>query len=379
MSEFDVLMESMERTAYNKWMRTEGIPVVNGYGIEDIRDLELASWERIGGKGAFINLYGMGGATGMYVAQIPPGGALKLEKHLYEEVICILDGRGTTEVWQENGEKQVFEWGPWSVFAPPMNSWHRLVNGRREPVTFLAVTNAPVVIDTFRDANFIFNCNHLFRDRFAGEEGYFKESSKRYKNKRGTQTLWETNLIADIVGAELDIKKVKGPGWKVTQFEMSGNSLIGHMAEWPSGVYNKAHYHGPGATILILRSQGYTLIWPKEAGERPFESGRGHEVIQLNWRVGSLVCPPGGWFHQHFCTGPDPARLIAIRYGSRLHPIGTEVTAQRQEDGAHISTKEGGTVIEFEDEDPQIGRRFEAELKKTGAHCQMPHLGAVVN
>lgn len=115
MSEFDVLMESMERTAYNKWMRTEGIPVVNGYGIEDVRDLELASWERIGGKGAFINLYGMGGATGMYVAQIPPGGALKLEKHLYEEVICILDGRGTTEVWQENGEKQVFEWGPWSV------------------------------------------------------------------------------------------------------------------------------------------------------------------------------------------------------------------------------------------------------------------------
>jgi len=36
-------------------------------------------------------------------------------------------------------------------------------------------------------------------------------------------------------------------------------------------------------------------------------------------------------------------------------------------------------VIEFEDEDPQIGRRFEAELKKTGAHCQMPHLGAMVN
>src|SRR5215475_10715977 len=110
MSEFDALMESMERTAYNKWMRNEGIPVIHGYGIEDVRDLELASWERMGGKGAFINLYGMGGATGMYEAQIPPSGALKLEKHLYEEVICILDGRGTTEVW-ENGAKQVFEWG----------------------------------------------------------------------------------------------------------------------------------------------------------------------------------------------------------------------------------------------------------------------------
>ena len=179
----------MEQTAYNKWMRGEGIPVVSGYGVEDVRGLELGSWERIGGKRAFINLYGMGEATGMYVAQIPPSGELKLEKHLYEEVICILDGRGTTEVWQENGAKQVFEWGPWSVFAPPMNTLHRLVNGRREPVTFLAVTNAPVVLDTFRDPNFVFGCNHTFPDRFKGEEGYFKESSNRYKNKRGTQTL----------------------------------------------------------------------------------------------------------------------------------------------------------------------------------------------
>ena len=379
MSEFDGLMESLERTPYSKWMRSEGIPVVQGYGIEDVRDLELARWERTGGNGAFIYLYGMGGATGMYVAEIPPGGVLNAEKHIYEEVICILSGRGTTEIWHEGGNRHVFEWGPSSVFAPPLNTWHCLVNGGREPVRFLAVTNAPVVIDMYRNLDFVFNCNQLFLERFAGEQEYFRESAKRYKNKRGTQTLWETNFIADVVTAELDVKKVKGLGWKVTQFEMGGNSLIGHMAEWPSGIYNKAHYHGPGATILILRSQGYTLIWPKEAGERPFESGRGHEVIQLNWRVGSLVCPPGGWFHQHFCVGADAARLIAIRYGSRINPIGTEVAAQRQEDGAHISIKQGGTVIEFEDEDPEIGRRFEGELKKTGARCQMPHLGGFLN
>ncbi len=47
----------------------------------------------------------------MYVAEIPPGEALQAEKHLYEELICILDGMGATEVWQEGKKKSLFEWG----------------------------------------------------------------------------------------------------------------------------------------------------------------------------------------------------------------------------------------------------------------------------
>ena len=43
-------------------------------------------WPRLGGRAAFINLYGMEGVTGMYVGEIPAGGALTPEKHFYEEV-----------------------------------------------------------------------------------------------------------------------------------------------------------------------------------------------------------------------------------------------------------------------------------------------------
>ncbi|MFQ5849950.1 MAG: cupin domain-containing protein [Candidatus Binatia bacterium] len=96
---------------------------------------------------------------------IPPGGALEPERHLYEEVICILDGQGATEVWHEGGRKQMFEWGQWSLFAPPLNSWHRLTNGGREPVKFLAATNAPLIMDVFHDEDFIFNCPYPFPNR----------------------------------------------------------------------------------------------------------------------------------------------------------------------------------------------------------------------
>ena len=88
-------------TSYEKWMRDENIPVVDGYGVEDVTQLPRKPWARTGGKGAYIQLKGMEGITGMYVCEIPGGEALNVERHLYEKIIYILHGVGATEVrWQ---------------------------------------------------------------------------------------------------------------------------------------------------------------------------------------------------------------------------------------------------------------------------------------
>ena len=42
------------------------------------------------------------------------------------------------------------------------------------------------------------------------------------------------------------------------------------------------------------------------------------------------------------------------------------------EDTSFISVKEGGTLIEYEDEDPQIRRMYEAALKERGIIFDMP-------
>jgi oxalate decarboxylase/phosphoglucose isomerase-like protein (cupin superfamily) len=364
------LMAAFEKTAYFQWMRRQDIPIVEGYGLEDVREVALARWARTGGKAAFINLYGMEGVTGMYVAEIPAGGALEPEKHFYEEVICILEGQGATEVWQEGRRKQMFEWGPWSLFAPPLNTWHRLINGGREPVRFLAVTNAPLMLDTIHNEEFVFNCPYDFSDRYSGAEDFFNVGQKRYES--GMQHIWETNFITDIQSAPLDERTVKGAGVRITQFELSGNSLIGHLAQWPAGRYHKAHYHGAGAILLGLQSSGYVLLWSKELGIRPYEAGRSEGVVEVKWKAGSVYCPPGGWFHQHFNTGAQPARHLAIRYGSRIHPIGFKIADKRSEDGVYIDVKRGGTLIEYADEDPQIRKHYEEEMKKTGVACEMP-------
>lgn len=366
------LMAAFQKTAYFQWMHRQGIPIVDGYGVEDVREIGMAPWAHLGGKASFVNLYGMEGVTGMYVAEIPPGGALEPEKHFYEKVVCILSGNGATEVWQDGGRKQTFEWGPWSRFAPPMNASHRMVNGGREPVKFLAVTNAPLMMDVIHNEDFIFKCPYNFSDRYSGAEGFFNVGTKRYEN--GMQHIWETNFIMDIQSASLDQRDVKGAGVRITQFELSGNGLIGHLAQWPAGRYHKAHYHGPGAILLGLQSSGYVLLWSKELGTEPYKSGNGDEVVEVKWKEGSVYCPPGGWFHQHFNTGAQSARHLAVRYGSRLHPIGFKIADKRSEDGVYIDVKRGGTLINYEDEDQYIRKHYEEEMKKKGVSSEMPAL-----
>ena len=88
-------------SSYERFLQEEGIPVVTGHGVEDVNVMDLGPWERLGGRGAYITLEGQEGLTGMYVMEIPPGGALKPEKHLWEELLYVLSGRGATEIWQD--------------------------------------------------------------------------------------------------------------------------------------------------------------------------------------------------------------------------------------------------------------------------------------
>jgi oxalate decarboxylase/phosphoglucose isomerase-like protein (cupin superfamily) len=368
------LIEALAKTAYGKWIKEQGVPVHEGHGLEDVRELAMSPWQRMGGRGAIIQLYGMEGLTGMYVAEIPPGGALEPERHLYEEIICILDGNGATEIWHEGKKKQSFEWGKYSVFAPPLNTHHRMINGGREPARFLAITNAPLVMDVFHNPEFVFNCPYTFSDRYDGQSDYFNVGSKRYELDR--QHIWETNFIADVIAASLGARDIKGAGVELTQFELAGNGLIGHVSQWPAGRYHKAHYHGPGAVLLGLQSSGYVLLWPKEAGARPYEKGNEDQIVELQWREGSVYCPPDKWFHQHFNTGAQPARHLALRYSGRLFPLGFRVAGKvmmQGEDGApYTSIRDGGTLIEYEDEDPEIRRRYQAKLRQNGVEDRMP-------
>jgi quercetin dioxygenase-like cupin family protein len=365
-------MSRKRETAYEAWMKREGIPIVEGYGVEDVMEIPRGPWARTGGKGAFVLLRGMEGFTSMVMGEIPSGGALNPERHLYEEVIYIVDGIGSTEVWSKEEKKRIsFEWQTGSIFAVPLNCWHRLVNGSREPVLYLAATSAPIMMDLLHDHDFIFGCDYVFDQRFDGRHDYFVTSSVRDERRPGSW-VWESNFIADARSSTVDASESKGAGVRITAFDMAGSTLVGHIAEWPVGRYHKAHHHQGGAILLILRSEGYTLMWPQELGMRPYLSGHGDNVVKVDWRERSIFSPPTGWFHQHFNTGREKARQLAFRYSGDTgkHLFGIVKALNRE--GVLTSVRDGGTLIEYEDEDPQIRGDYETVLHKEGVAMEMP-------
>src|SRR5262245_41229462 len=87
------------KTPYDLFMESEGGPCFRGIGFKSVMDLPMAPWKRMGGNGTYVQLHGTEGKWGCYVVEVPGRGALNAEKHLYEEVYLVAEGRGTTEVW----------------------------------------------------------------------------------------------------------------------------------------------------------------------------------------------------------------------------------------------------------------------------------------
>jgi len=345
-------------------MDKEGVPIVEGFGVTDVRNIALKHWKRLACDGAYLQLRGLEGITGVYVGKIAPGGTLHPERHLYEKVIYIIQGEGVAEIQQRDRVPQNIRWHAGSLFSPPLNSLHRLLNYGNEPAIFLAVTTAPMVLDHYHNEQFVFTNDFSFNDRYDGEATYFEPTNERYLATNNRQWIWETNFIPDARNAQIDAQEQKGAGVNITQFEISSNTLIGHLAEWPVGRYHKAHFHGGGAVLVVLRSEGYSLMWPNHLGTQPYENGFGDQVVRVDWVPGSVFSPPTNWFHQHFNTGPEAALQLALRCGSQKFPLGIRVAPIRA--GVYTSVKEGGTLIEYGDEDPAIRQTYEAELARKG-------------
>jgi quercetin dioxygenase-like cupin family protein len=344
---------------YQQYQHNEGIPVVTGFAVEDLRTVEVAPWARRGVRGTFVNLDGTGGTNDAYVCEIPPGGSTNPQHQLYEEMVYVLEGNGSTQVWYDEGRKVSFEWKEGSLFAIPLNAAHRHFNGRGDkPARYLAVTNAPVVMNLFHNLEFVFNSSFTFDDRFAGQENYFDGDGTLYKGRSGRIHVLETNFVPDTEGMELYSWKERGAGGRNIMFELSHNTMAAHISEFPVGTYKKGHRHGPGAHVIILSGNGYSLLWPD-----------GDDFKKVDWRRGSMVVPPNDWFHQHFNNGSEPARYLALRWGSQRYDMGGAI--RMDTGGADVSVKQGGAQIEYEDEDRRVHQIFEEELARHGAECRM--------
>ena len=219
-------------------------------------------------------------------------------------MILILDGHGSTTVWNDAGKRVSFEWKAGALFAIPLNAWHQHFNGSGPEAGALRLRDQrPPVLNLYEEEEFVFNSPHDFKNRFNGEPDYFAN--------RGEQKglLLQTNFVADAINLPLISAKERGAGGGHIRFNMARGSMNSHISQFPVGTYKKGHRHGPGAHVIILSGEGYSLMWPE-----------GEEPRRYDWQVGSMIVPPNLWYHQHFNTGYDAGALSRLQARGGFDP-----------------------------------------------------------
>lgn len=339
-------MAKWPTTPYEEWAAQEGIPIVRGYFVQDMYKVPLEPWKRKGGKGALINLEGGEGFSSAYICEIPPRTSLKPQRHLFEERIYILQGNGETKVWNEGGKAQTFAWHEYSLFAPPLNVWHQHTNTGDEPAKYLAVTNAPLIFNIYRNPDFVHNTNFVFKDRYNSEPDYFDGIGKTSEYMGVERANWRGGFILDVREMHPPTTLEYGKGFGSYQVQLSGNSMGSHLARVDVGSYKKPHRHAAGAHLIILQGTGFGMMW-KEWENR----------VKADFQKGTIYSPGEGWWHTHANTGTEEVRQIALRCG--IEGIG-RLYQQR------LGIKKGGDMMEREDEPPELRKLFEEELAKKG-------------
>ena len=333
---------------YKNWLDSEEVPVVSGFAI-DLTSVETAYWPRLGTNAAIVHLDARGDFCNLYVADIAPGGTSTPIQHMYEHLVYVLDGRGSTVIQTGSGMRREFEWGRGSLFSIPLNVRYQHFNASGENrARLINVSSMPLILNMFRNEDFAFNARFEFPERMGEEK--FLNGEGNFIETREHRHHWETNLIPNLLTFDqLRDSPGRGAGSKNLQFVLGDGTLHCHASDIPVGNYKKAHYHGEGYHIMQLSGVGYSLYWNDN-----------EEPIRFEWQYGLLHSPRAGQWHQHFNVSDVPARYMASSFGSIRYPM----LGDKHNTLARDYRQGGKFQIEYADEDPKIRQQFEEECAK---------------
>lgn len=356
---------------YDRFMDAEGIGVIRGMRIEQLLDVPLQPWPRMGGRGVFVQLNGTEDLWGSYLVEVPGGGALAPEKHLHEEIFLVLEGRGTTEIWREGGLRHVFEWQKGSLFAIPTNALHRIVNATPNPALLLGATTLPAVLNALGDPRAVFESS--YRPDAEDADDLFTAYDDIAPDPVRELALCRTHLLADALGCDLPLDNRFSPGYRQMELEMTHTVFHAAIGQHRPGRYARAHILPRGAALICLAGEGFSSVWPEHLGPTPWRDGLGDAVLTVPHRPFSMMAAgPGGgrWYHQSFGLSKQPLRHAllsgAAAPGRDPGPPGEEIV-----DPTALALGDGGTAIPYWMEDPMLRTRHTAAMLEHGIANRM--------
>lgn len=346
---------------YERFQADEALPVVRGAAVDDLRAVALDDWRRLGGRGAFLQLFGSEGALGQSLIEIPASGATRAERHLCDEIVFVLAGSGTTSLQGEDG-RIVFEWQQGALFAIPRNATHRLINASDQPALLLCLNTLPAMLDLLGDADAVFaNPLPAFLDEEAGQafDGIEPDPVQGL-------ALCRTGLLPDAVNCDLPLDNRASPAHRAMALGMTGPGMQISLGEHRPGRYGRARLIAPGEIRLCLRGGGEIAMWQEEFGPRPAPE----RILRIPQRAGVLTGLGGGegrWFVQEFCLSPGPMRHLHVRRTPAAHAA----PGSERRDAMTTAWDDGGAIIPYWREDASVRTSYAEALAARGVANRM--------
>jgi len=292
---------------YLDWTKREGIPIHQDFA-PDLLTAETGPWPRLGDgcRGAFVHLPGRGDWMTVFLLELPPGGASAPQRHLFDEIFYVLSGAGSVTVEMTDGSQHARDWTSRSLFAPPLNARYRIVNGSgRQSARLACVNDLRILMNIFHDEAFFFDNPFAFPERQrASDDG---DGRRDTPSIRPGHDPWETGLVPDLGSFAFK----PSVGSSRIQLPLGESSMGAQLCEISAASSEKADRNDAGVHILCVQGAGQTLLrYQNDPNEQ-----------RVDWRPGTCFALPEHMTHQHVNVSAQPARHLAVGFGTKRYPI----------------------------------------------------------
>ena len=261
-------------TPYLRWVRSEGLDIISAHYVRNLRTVELKPWARRGGRGVFLN----------HDASRTIERLLRLRDRAGRQARAAAadvrgDGVHPRRTRLDHGLERCRRSASPSNGRPARSSAFRSIAGTsistapgQAPVRYVAVTNAPSVINLYEDLDFVFGHERDFKGRFSGEPDYFAAG----KELQGWTLT--TNFIADALNLPLPIAEERGAGGGHIRFSLARASLARPYLAVPGRDLQE------GACARAGRPRHHS----QRRGLHADVARRWGDPIRYDWEVGTL-------------------------------------------------------------------------------------------
>ncbi len=252
------------------------------------------------------------------LVEIPPGGKLPAYRHLAEEMIYIVSGRGYTLMWNQAEDKQErYEWVESDLLSPSLNAWHQHFNASSDtPARYLSITTAPLTKNMFQNASFLSATDSNFPERWEKGVGQRPEYVGNATQGPETVRMDVGHWLPNLRNREMKERGIGMSGITILpEGDMAGNQLLEMEVREFIDANAVGHYHRHLWEVIyyVLKGEGYTVLQREGEPER-----------RVEWSEGDLFIVEANEYHDNRPRGGAGGSRLQIKASGYFRRVGID-------------------------------------------------------